>query len=121
MNRILLNERSDTSQLLGCFEQTTTSDIGAFLKEVGWVKETSQDGLVLARVCQLERELGGLLSSAEPMKQIEEARRVIHGLHGKEAQSLRLKLDDVEVAMRRGGSSRFEWVDSVLVKAIVEG
>ena len=46
---------------------------------------------------------------------------MIHGLHGKEAQSLRLKLDDVEVSVRRGGSSRFEWVDSVLVKAIVEG
>ena len=67
----MLNERSDTSQLLGCFEQTTTSDIGAFLKEVAWVKETSQDAQVLARVCQLERELGGMLGSADPMRQVE--------------------------------------------------
>ena len=76
---------------------------------------------MLARVCQLEKELGGMLGSTDPMRQVEEARRVIHGLNGRESQSLRLKLDEVEVAVRRGGSSRFEWVDSVLVKAIVEG
>jgi hypothetical protein len=42
-------------------------------------------------------------------------------MQGREAQALKAKLESVESALKRGGSSRFEWVDSVLVKAIVEG
>jgi hypothetical protein len=33
LNRILLNDRSDTTQLLGCFEQTS-QDLTGLLKEV---------------------------------------------------------------------------------------
>jgi len=61
------------------------------------------------------------MSSADPQKQVEKSLKIMHGLHGKEAHNLRSKLESVEQALKRGGSSRFEWVDSVLVKAIVEG
>ena len=53
LNRILLNERSDTSQLLGCFEQTA-SDIQGLLKELEVIKEDAVSQTLIADITQLE-------------------------------------------------------------------
>lgn len=34
---------------------------------------------------------------------------------------LERKAHEIEAILKRGGSSKFEWVDSVLVRSIVEG
>lgn len=56
LNRILLNDRSDTSQLLGCFEQTA-SDISAFLKELDAIKDDSKEQSLVAEINDLEYNL----------------------------------------------------------------
>ncbi len=52
----MLNDRSDTSQLLGCFEQRA-SDIGAFIKEIDYLKKVSANKTIVARLISLEHDL----------------------------------------------------------------
>jgi midasin len=56
-----------------------------------------------------------MLASSDIRKVINEAKEVLKNT------KLIKKIEEVEKSIKKGGSSRFEWVDSVLVKSIVQG
>jgi hypothetical protein len=116
LNRILLNDKSDTAQLLGCFEQTA-GVMGAFLRELVAIKDGSSDPKLVSDICTLEYEL----ARSHPEKELE-CLQVFLGKIRDHPQHEVLERKAHEIILKRGGTiSKFEWVDSVLVRSIVNG
>lgn len=116
LNRLLLNDRSDTTQLLGCFEQTS-QDLTVLQKDL---VDAHRD-LLPAQVIKLEHQLAeSAEDAAVQLGLIEEfiARNEEKLARGGESWARRLR----QYKRAAGaGKSRFEWVDSVLITSIVRG
>lgn len=104
MVRILLNSRSDTTQLLGCFEQTA-SDIESLAEELLGCIFIEQDKLLDVQ-CRLRRSSDKESLLKEFAQQLEPA----------EADALLRRLSTF--ATQR---TRFQWIDSTLISAIERG
>lgn len=116
LNRILVNERSDTTQLLGCFEQTS-SGLSSLLLQLEQEHIDAMPSEILGLKIQVEEQ------EHQIPKQFKTVEDFIEGnggrlKRGKEFWLARLRqLKQVVVK----GTSSFQWVDSVLVKSIEEG
>jgi len=112
MARVLLSERSDTTQLLGCFEQTST-DVSSFLPLLDPFKSKPE---LTQAILRLETALAQASSVKTKLKQIEEMLMTYRGAFGESFEELVNRLKEF-----KHGHSRFEWVDSVLVHMIEHG
>lgn len=116
---MLLNDKSDTAQLLGCFEQTQ-SDISAILADIDRIKDQSTDAQLVADICTLEYSLAK--NQNEPLKELQNLKDFLVGIRENPNHAiLEQKVHEIERLIKKGGSSKFEWVDSVLVRSIVQG
>jgi hypothetical protein len=115
LNRILLNDRSDTTQLLGCFEQTS-QDLAQLQSEL---VKSSIDQLP-GPVISLEHRLGLSQDLAEQMQLMEAFLEQNWNRLPEDREQLLRKLQLFKRSISKG-QSRFEWVDSVLVNAIEHG
>eukprot|EP00347_Sterkiella_histriomuscorum_P024492 403330924 len=111
LNRLLLNEKSDTSQLLGCFEQTSQNTLNKFIQDLN-----EQYGEMY------KQELLDLGYSIQGKKQKEVITIVKHFIQSNPDIKANLEHNFTNlIKVIQKGTSRFEWVDSILIKAIEKG
>ena len=115
LNRILLNDRSDTTQLLGCFEQTS-QDIAQLQSELVQTQIHALTGPVIS----LQHRLSMSEDLEEQIGIIEQFLNTNWNEMQEGKEQLLRKLNLFKRTVSKG-QSRFEWVDSVLVNAIEKG
>ena len=104
LNRLLVNERSDTTQLLGCFEQTS-QDLSQFLEELVIAFQDTHTQQVLS----LKHKMSNTKDTREQYACLE---AFINS--NQDASHFHHKLTKLKKTLEKGKSS-FEWVDSVLI------
>lgn len=109
LNRILLNDRSDTTQLLGCFEQTSR-DLSQLEHDIVSSYKDSHSKEVIS----LQYKLKHSQNLDHQIHLIQEF------LKTNNLEKWQKSLDQMKKVLSKG-QSRFEWVDSVLVRAISQG
>lgn len=112
LRRILLSDKSDTTQLLGCFEQTSSHDLSQVLH---FLRPFKSQPNFTASVMDLEMQLMGNEHALDSQRQV----KCLETFIKRHAPAFD-KLKPL-VSHCKKGASRFEWVDSVLIKAISEG
>ena len=109
LNRILLNDRSDTTQLLGCFEQTSRDLSQLEFEIVNSLKESHT------------KEVISLQYNLKQSQNLDHQIHIIQEfLNANQLKKWQKSLDQMKKVISKG-QSRFEWVDSVLVRAISQG